>query len=108
VRRVELREKGVSTLGGVKIWWDEMTGRLNGEGRGKFMGEFDGDDRILALYNDGSYELTNYELINRYEPSEMYLIQKFYPELIINCIYLDGKSKQQFVKRFKIETFLNS
>lgn len=104
VRRVELREKGVSTLGGVKIWWDEMTGRLNGEGRGKFMGEFDGDDRILALYNDGSYELTNYELINRYEPSEIYLIQKFYPELIINCVYLDGKSKQQFVKRFKIET----
>ncbi|MCC7297928.1 MAG: DNA gyrase/topoisomerase IV subunit A [Bacteroidia bacterium] len=104
VRRVELREKGVSTLGGVKIWWDEMTGRLNGEGRGQFLGEFDGEDRILALYKDGSYELTNYELINRYEPDELYLIQKYWPEQAINCVYLDGKSKNHFVKRFKIET----
>lgn len=104
VRRVELREKGVSTLGGVKIWWDEMTGRLNGEGRGQFLGEFDGEERILAIYNDGSYELTNYELINRYEPDELYAIQKFWPDLPINCVYLDGKTKNQFVKRFKIET----
>lgn len=104
VRRVELREKGVSTLGGVKIWWDEMTGRLNGEGRGQFLGEFDGEERILAIYNDGSYELTNYELINRYEPDELYSIQKFVPDLPVNCVYLDGKTKNHFVKRFKIET----
>lgn len=104
VRRVEIREKGVSTLGGVKIWWDQMTGRLNGEGRGQFLGEFDGDQKILCIFNDGSYELSNYELINRFEPDEVYLIQKFYPEQVINCIYQDGKSKQYFVKRFLIET----
>lgn len=104
VRKVEIREKGVSTLGGVKIWWDQMTGRLNGEGRGQFLGEFDGDERILAIYNDGSYELTNYELINRFEPQELYLLQKYFPEQPINCIYLDGKTKNHFVKRFLIET----
>lgn len=104
VRRVDLKEKGVSTLGGVKIWFDEMTGRLNGEGRGNFLGEFDGEDRVLVIYNDGSYELTNYELINRYETDQVYLIQKFYPEQSINCVYLDGKSKTHFVKRFVVET----
>lgn len=81
-----------------------MTGRLNGEGRGQFLGEFDSDDRILVVYKDGNYALTNYELINRYEPDEIYLIQKFYPEQVLNCVYLDGKSKNYFVKRFKIET----
>lgn len=104
IRRVDLKEKGVSTLGGVKIWFDEMTGRLSGEARGQFLGEFDGDDRVLVIYNDGNYELTNYELINRYEPDQVYLIQKFYPEQIISTVYVDGKTKNYFVKRFVIET----
>ncbi len=104
VRRVDLKEKGVSTLGGVKIWFDEMTGRLSGEARGRFLGEFDGEDRVLIIYNDGSYELTNYELINRYEPEQVYLIQKFYPTQVIAAIYMDGKTKNYFVKRFLIET----
>lgn len=104
VRKVELREKGRSTLGGVRIFWDDMTGRLNGEGRGKYLGEFDGEDKIFVIFNDGSYEITNYELINRYEPEQVYLIQKFWPEMVVNCIYMDGKSKNYFVKRFQIET----
>lgn len=104
IRRVDLKEKGVSTLGGVKIWFDEMTGRLSGEARGQFLGEFDGDDRVLVIYKDGSYELTNYELINRYEPDQVYIIQKFYPEQVISTVYLDGKTKNYFVKRFLIET----
>jgi len=99
-----LKEKGISTLGGVKIYWDDNTGRLNGEGRGIFIGEFDGDDKVLVIYNDGSYELTNYELINRYEPETVYLIQKFWSEMVVNCIYFDGKTKNYFVKRFQIET----
>lgn len=104
IRRVDLKEKGVSTLGGVKIWFDEMTGRLSGEARGQFLGEFDGDDRVLVIYKDGSYELTNYELINRYETDLVYLIQKFYPEQVISTVYVDGKTKNYFVKRFLIET----
>ena len=104
VRKVELREKGGSTLGGVKIWWDNITGRLTGDAKGQFLGEFDSDDRVLAIYNDGSYEITNYELINRFEPNELYLIQKFNIEQPIQVVYLDGKSKNHFVKRFVIET----
>ena len=104
VRKVELREKGGSTLGGVKIWWDNITGRLTGDAKGQYLGEFDSDDRVLAIFNDGSYEITNYELINRFEPNELYLIQKFYLEQPIQVVYFDGKSKNHFVKRFVIET----
>jgi len=104
IRRLDLKEKGASTLGRAKIWFDEMTGRLSGEARGQFLGEFDGDDRVLVIYKGGNYELTNYELINRYEPDQVYLIQKFFPEQIISTVYLDGKSKNYFVKRFLIET----
>ena len=104
VKRVDLKEKGGSTLGGVNIWWDDMTGRLNGDEKGQYLGDFNGEDRILVVYNDGSYEITNYELINRYEPNEVYLIQKFYEQLPLQVVYFDGKSKQYYVKRFLVET----
>jgi len=104
VKRVDLKEKGGSTLGGVNIWWDDMTGRLNGDEKGNFLGEFQEDDKIVIIYKDGSYEINNYELINRFEPSEVYHIQKFYPDIPIQVIYLDGKSKNYMVKRFLIET----
>ena len=64
-------------MGGVKIWWDVMTGRLNGDAKGQFLGEFDGDDKVLVIYKDGHYELSNYELINRFEPDTVYFIQKY-------------------------------
>jgi topoisomerase-4 subunit A len=101
---VDLKEKGGSTLGGVNIWWDDMTGRLNGDEKGMFLGEFQEDDKIVIIYKDGSYEINNYELINRFEPSEVYHIQKFYPDIPLQVIYLDGKSKNHMVKRFLIET----
>jgi topoisomerase IV subunit A len=104
VRKVELKEKGGSTLGGVRIWWDHLTGRLNGDEKGTYMGDFSGEDQLLVVYKDGSYELNNYELINRFDPEEVYHIQKFYPEIPLQVVYLDGKSKHHFVKRFLIET----
>ena len=104
VKRVDLKEKGGSTLGGVKIWWDTMTGRLNGDEKGHFMGEFMGEDRLLVVYNDGNYEITSYELINRYEPSQVYHIQKYFDGIPLQAVYLDGKTKHHFVKRFLIET----
>lgn len=104
IKRVDLKEKGGSTLGGVKIWWDDMTGRLNGDAKGKFLGEFEGDDKVLVIYKDGHYELSNYELINRFEPDTVYFIQKYFAEQVIQVIYLEGKSKLHYVKRFLIET----
>jgi len=104
VRKVDLKEKGGSTLGGVNIWWDNLTGRLNRDEKGIYLGDFDADDQLLVVYKEGSYELTNYELINRFAPEEVYHIQKYYPDLPLQVVYLDGKSKQHFVKRFVIET----
>ena len=104
VRKVDLKEKGGSTLGGVNIWWDNLTGRLNGDEKGVYLGDFNADDQLLVIYKDGSYELTNYELINRFAPEEVYHIQKFYSDLPLQAVYLDGKSKHHFVKRFVIET----
>ena len=104
IKRVDLKEKGGSTLGGVKIWWDDMTGRLNADAKGQFLGEFEGDDKVLVIYKDGHYELSNYELINRFEPDTVYFIQKYYDAQVIQVVYLEGKSKLQYVKRFLIET----
>lgn len=104
VRKVELKEKGKSTLGGQKIWYDPEVGRINQTETGTYLGEFLEDDKILVMYLDGSYELTNFELTNRYDIDKIDFLQKFNPALVINCIYLDGKTKYYFVKRFQIET----
>lgn len=104
IRKIQLKQEGASTLGGLDIWYDESIGRLNTDNRGKKLGNFLGDDAILVITKDGGYELTNYELTNRYEPEQVALIEKFNPEKIISAVYFDGASKTYFVKRFKIET----
>ncbi|RAJ06819.1 topoisomerase-4 subunit A [Chitinophaga skermanii] len=104
IRNVKFKEKGVSTLSGLKIWYDDAIGRLNTENRGVFIGSFETDDKIIVFYKNGTYELTNYELTNRYEPEEAMYIEKFNPEKIISAIYFDADKKQFNLKRFKIET----
>ncbi|QEH42770.1 DNA gyrase/topoisomerase IV subunit A [Chitinophaga sp. XS-30] len=104
IRSVKFKEKGVSTLSGIKIWYDDTVGRLNTEQRGLFVGSFEGEDKILVFYKNGTYELTNYELTNRYESNDAVYIEKFNPERIVTAIYYDADKKQFNVKRFKIET----
>lgn len=104
VRKVSLKAEGASTMGGLNIWFDENIGRLNTDGRGKLLGNFEGEEHILVIYKDGQYELTNYELTNRYEPNEIMVIQKFDPATIISAIHYDGTQGNFFVKRFRIET----
>lgn len=104
VRKIQLKMQGVSTLGGLDIYYDSSVGRLNTDQRGKKIGNFLGDDRILVFYKSGEYELTTFELTNRYESADVLLIEKFNPEGVISCIYYDGASKTYFVKRFLIET----
>lgn len=104
IRSVKFKEKGVSTLSGIKIWYDDAVGRLNTEQRGLYVGSFEGDDKILVFYKNGTYELTNYELTNRYESNDAVYIEKFNPERIVTAIYFDADKKQFNVKRFKIET----
>ncbi|GJM60443.1 MULTISPECIES: DNA gyrase/topoisomerase IV subunit A [Persicobacter] len=94
---------GVSTLGGIDVYYDDHVGRLNTEGRGKLLGNFL-DQSILCILKDGSYELTNYELTNRYNVDEVVHIEQFDPEKPITAIYYDGNNKTHYVKRFMIET----
>jgi topoisomerase-4 subunit A len=104
VRKIQLKMEGVSTLGGLDIYFDPSVGRLNTDERGDFVGNFLGEDKVLAFYKDGSYELTTFELTNRYEAENLLLIEKYAPESVVSAIYYDGINKMYYVKRFVIET----
>jgi topoisomerase IV subunit A len=104
VRKIIQKSAGVSTLGGVDIWYDPTIGRLNRDQHGDHVGNFEPNDNILVIYNSGNYELTNFELTNRYPAEEIALLAKFNPNGIISAIYFDGSNKTYFIKRFKIET----
>lgn len=104
VRKIQLKMEGVSTLGGLDIYYDSVVGRLNTDERGKLIGNFLGDDKIIVFYKNGEYELTSFELTNRYDGNNVSLIEKFDPKKVISVIYYDGASKTHFVKRFLIET----
>ncbi|MCA6378829.1 MAG: DNA gyrase/topoisomerase IV subunit A [Cytophagales bacterium] len=104
VRKVDFKESRGSTLSGLDLWFDEASGRLNKDKRGKYVGKFDGDDQIIAITKSGTYKITSYELTNRYEPEKTILVQKYNPKKVVTAVYLDGESKQYFVKRFLIET----
>ena len=104
VRRVEFLRAGTSTLSKLDLWYDDTTGRLNKDGRGNYLGKFDGDDKVIAFMRNGSYRITGYDLTNRYEHERTMLVEKFHPERVVSAIYVDGESKQHMVKRFEIET----
>lgn len=104
IKKVVFKSAGVSTLGGIDIFYDNAIGKLNTEGRGALVGNFQGDDKILVLYKDGSYELTSFDLSNRYDESNILQLSKFDPNRVISAIYFDGGSKNNYLKRFKIET----
>lgn len=104
IRKITQKEIGAATLGGRKIWYDETVGRLNVDSRGQYLGEFDTDDSVLVIHKDGSYELTNFELTNRYDINKTQLVEKFEPSTVVTAVYFDAKQKEYFVKRFQIET----
>lgn len=102
IKKVLLKSKGVSTLSGLKIWYDDLLRRLNVDGRGKYLGEFDGDDKILQVHRDGWYELSTFELSNHFD-ADLILIQKFDPEKPFAVVQYEGKAKNHFIKRFVFE-----
>jgi len=104
VKSVRFKEAGKATLSGRKLWFDEKFGRLSAEEKGVFLGSFEPDDRILVLYNDGNYEVTDQEMTQKIDPDKVLHIGKFDPDKIITAIYVDNDKKQYMVKRFKIET----
>ena len=104
VRKITMKSAGVSTLGGVNIWYDPTIGRLNRDGHGDHIGNFEPNDSILAIYSSGNYELTNFELTNRYPAEEIKYLKKFEPQAIISAVYFDGSNKTHIIKRFHLET----
>jgi topoisomerase-4 subunit A len=104
VKSVKFKEAGKSTLDAKKLWFDNKFGRLNTEEKGEYLGKFDAEDRILVIYNDGNYEITDQELTQRFDPERILLIEKFKAEKIVTAVYLDNEKLQYNIKRFKIET----
>jgi topoisomerase-4 subunit A len=102
VKKIVLKSKGVSTLSGLKIWYDDLLRRLNVDGRGKYLGEFDGDDKILQVHREGWYELSTFELSNHFD-ADLIIIQKYDPDKPFAVVHYDGKAKNQFIKRFVFE-----
>jgi len=102
VHKISLKEKGHSTLGGRKIWFDEDVLRLNADNRGKYLGEFSGEDKILVLYKRGDYQLYNFDLSNHFEP-DVLTIEKFDSGKVLSVVYFDAEQQFYYVKRFEIE-----
>ena len=104
IKSVKFKEAGKSTLDAKKLWFDDKFGRLNIEEKGQYLGKFDAEDRLLVIYNDGNYEITDQELTQRFDVEKVLLIEKYHPEKIITAVYLDNDKLQFNIKRFKIET----
>lgn len=102
VRKVSQHSRTEAEPVASEIFYDPQFGRLNVDGKGNLLGEFHQGDLILAIYNDGNYELTDYALTHRFEPTKTLVIEKFNPQAIITALYFDGKA--HFLKRFQIET----
>jgi topoisomerase-4 subunit A len=102
VQKISLKEKGLSTLGGRKIWFDDAVFRLNVDNRGIFLGEFSSDDKILVILKNGYFRITGFDLANHYEDNIL-LIEKFRPEKVYSVVYWDAEQNFYYVKRFMIE-----
>ncbi len=99
IQKIQLKSKGISTIGGKEIWYDPDVQRLNEDGRGTSLGQFSGDDKILVVFRDGTFYTTSYDLSNRYQ-GDVLRIEKYHPEKTFTALYLDGESKSFYIKRF--------
>jgi topoisomerase-4 subunit A len=102
IRKILLKEKGLSTLGARKIWFDESVKRLNADERGRLLGEFAADDRILSITESGFYRLYNTDLSHHFD-DDLLILEKWIPEKVITAIYKDGETNTVMVKRFTAE-----
>ena len=102
VQKIALKEKGLSTLGGRKIWFDDAVFRLNVDGRGLFLGEFSADDKILVVTKNGYFRITGFDLSNHFEDNIL-IIEKYRSGKVYSVIYWDAEQKFYYVKRFIAE-----
>ena len=99
IARIQLKSKGVSTIGGKDIWYDADIQKLNDEQRGQHLGEFGPEDKVLAIFKDGTFYTTSFDVSNRYQ-GEVIKIEKFDPNKTYTALYYDGAAKAFYVKRF--------
>ena len=102
VQKIVLKEKGLSTLGGRKIWFDDAVLRLNVDARGTYLGEFSADDKLLVITKNGCFRHTNFDLSNHFEENIL-IIEKYRPGKVYSVIYLDADQNYYYVKRFMTE-----
>jgi topoisomerase-4 subunit A len=102
IQKIVQKEVGGSTLAARKIWYDTIVGRLNDEGRGKFLGSFKGEDKILTLYKTGEYRLSSFDLATHFD-EDMIHIEKWNQDRPISVVYYDGEKELHYVKRFVCE-----
>ncbi|MFA9392660.1 MAG: DNA gyrase/topoisomerase IV subunit A [Prolixibacteraceae bacterium] len=102
VHKIALKERGASTLGGRKIFYDPDVNRLNADKRGTYLGEFQGEEKILVVNKSGEFELFNFDLSNHF-PDNILIIEKFNPKRTLSVVYWDEEQKYYYVKRFQID-----
>ena len=102
VSKVVLKEDGISTLGGRNIWFDADVTRLNADGRGIYLGEFSGDDKIAAITRSGAFRLHGFDLTTHFE-ADVLQVEKYDPEKVYSAVYFDGEQGYYYLKRFNIE-----
>ena len=102
VKRIELKEKGLSTLKPRKIWFDNVVQRLNVDERGDLLGEFRGEDMLLVANQRGFVKTILPDLNTRFD-DDMIVLEKWHPEKPISVIYFDGEKERYYIKRFLIE-----
>ena len=106
IKKIDLKEEGISTLAPRKIWFDDTVRRLNADGRGTLLGTFKGQDKILSITAKGEAKLLSFDLSNRFD-DEYLILEKWKPQQPISCIYYDGEKKIYFIKRFLLENTPN-
>lgn len=99
IARIQLKSKGVSTIGGKDIWYDADIQKLNDEQRGQYLGEFGPEDKVLAIFKDGTFYTTSFDVSNRYQ-GEVIKIEKFDPNKTYTALYYDAAAKAFYIKRF--------
>ena len=99
IQRITLKNKGVSTISGKDIWYDADVQRLNEDGRGTHLGQFGSEDKILAIFKNGTFYTTSFDLSNRYQ-GDVLRIEKLDTNKTYTALYWDGAAKAFYVKRF--------
>jgi len=102
IHKIQLKEKGVATLGGQSIWFDADIQRLNTDARGEYLGDFLRDERILAIFKNGTFYTTNFDLSNRYQ-GELLKIEKLNTQKVFAAVYFDAEPNTYYLKRFRFE-----